>query len=258
MRSIWERHEIWGKIGKRAYGFDEYNRKGGCALDFSNKNLWLLFHWGDEPIYITETMVSTWIVMAVLIVLAVVVRVRLKGFKSVPRGFQNAVEAMVETMANFTRNTMGDPLENYGGYFFSIFAFILLSNYSALVGMRPPTADLATTAALALASFVLIHATGIRMKKGRYFKEYFEPNPIFFPINLVGELSKPISLAFRLFGNLLGGVIIMGLVYQMLPLVLRFVLPDILHAYFDVFVGALQAYIFTILSMTFISQKALD
>lgn len=227
-------------------------------MDFANKNLWLLFYWGDDPIYITQSILTTWIVMAVLIVLAVVVRVRLKSFKSVPRGFQNVIETLVETMYNFAKNTMGDALESYGGYFFSIFAFILLSNYSALIGLRPPTSDLATTAALALATFVLIHFTGIRMKRGKYFKEYFEPNPIFFPINLVGELSKPISLAFRLFGNLLGGVIIMGLVYQMLPLALRFVLPDILHAYFDVFVGALQAFIFTVLSMTFISQKALD
>lgn len=223
-----------------------------------NKNLLFLFEWNGEPIYLTQTLLTTWIVMGALILFAVIVRVRLLSFKNVPRGFQNLVEIMVESMDNLAASTMGERLEGYGGYFFSVFAFILVSNYSGLIGLRPPTADLATTAALALSTFVIIHFTGIRVRRGKYFKDYFSPNPIFFPINLVGELSKPISLAFRLFGNLLGGVIIMGLVYQMLPFVLRFVLPGVLHAYFDVFVGALQAFIFTVLSMTFISQKVED
>lgn len=217
----------------------------------------MLFQWGGETVYVTQTMVSTWIIMAVMILLAVIVRIRITHrFTSVPRGFQNVIEALVEAMNTFARNTMGEKLEGFGAYFFSIFGFILLSNYSGLVGLRPPTSDLATTIALALSTFVLIHLSGIVYQKGRYFKDYFSPSPIFFPINLVGELSKPISLAFRLFGNILGGVIIMGLVYQMLPVALRFVLPDILHIYFDVFVGALQAFIFTVLSMTFITQKA--
>lgn len=227
-------------------------------MDFSNKNLWVLFQWGDETYYVTQTLLSTWIVMGVLILLAVIVRIRLVRFKSVPKGFQNIIEALVETMANFAKSTMGDKLEGLGGYFFSIFAFILLSNYSGLVGLRPPTADLATTAALALSTFVLIHFMGISMRRGRYFKDYFSPHPIFFPINLVGELAKPVSLGFRLFGNMLGGVIIIGLVYSLLPIALRFILPDVLHAYFDIFAGALQAFIFTILSMTFIQQKAVD
>lgn len=225
-------------------------------MDITNKNLWLLFMWGDEPVYLTETMLATWVVMGVLIAFAVVVRVRLRSFRNVPRGFQNTVEAMVEVMSDFAASIMGEELEGYGGYFFSIFAFIICSNYSGLAGLRPPTSDLATTAALALSTFVLIHFTGLRARKGKYFREYFSPNPIFFPINLVSEISKPISLAFRLFGNMLGGVIIIGLVYWMLPPLLRFALPTVLHAYFDVFAGALQAFIFTILSMTFIAQKA--
>lgn len=225
-------------------------------MDFTNKNLWLLFMWDGESIYLTQTIVSTWFVMGVLILLAVIVRVSLKHWRSVPKGFQNVIEALVETMSNFTRSTMGEGFDWFGGYFFGVFAFILLSNYCGLLGLRPPTADLATTAALALSTFVLIHVTGIRRTGVGYFKSYFEPYPIFFPINLMGELSKPISLGFRLFGNILGGTIIMGMVYAMLPFALRFVLPGVLHAYFDVFVGALQSFIFTILSMTFIKLKA--
>lgn len=225
-------------------------------MDFSNENLGILFQWDGGVIYLTETMVSTWVVMGVLIVFALIVRIRLSSFKGVPTGFQNIVETLVETMSNFARTTMGEKLEGLGGYFFSVFAFILLSNYSGLVGLRPPTADLATTASLALTTFVLIHVMGIYHRRGQYFKKYLSPHPVFFLMNVVGEFSKPISLAFRLFGNILGGVIIIGLVYQMLPLALRFILPDVLHAYFDLFAGALQAFIFTILSMTFIQQQA--
>jgi F-type H+-transporting ATPase subunit a len=226
-------------------------------MDFTNKNLWLLFEWNGEKFYVTQSLVAAWAVMAVLIVFAVIVRIRLRSFKSVPKGFQNVVEAMVETMSNFARDTMGQELEAYGGFYFTIFAFILLSNYSGLFGLRPPTADLATTAALALTTFVLTQFVGIRRLKGAYFKEFFSPNPIFFPINLIGEISKPVSLAFRLFGNLLSGVIIVGIVYEMLPIFLLFALPDIIHIYFDIFVGALQAFVFTMLSMNFMAQRAL-
>jgi F-type H+-transporting ATPase subunit a len=225
-------------------------------VDFSNKNLGVLFRIGDETIYFNQTHLSTWIVMGMLLILAVIVRLALPRFSAVPRGFQNVVEALVEVMSNFAKSTMGERFEGYGGIYFSIFSFILVSNYSGLVGLRPPTADLATTAALGLITFALIQIGGVREQRGQYLKSFFKPYPIFFPINLVGELSKPVSLAFRLFGNMLGGVIIVGLVYQMLPLALRFLLPDVLHAYFDIFAGALQAFIFTVLSMTFIRQKS--
>ncbi len=225
-------------------------------MDFSIKNHRVLFHLWDTPVYLTDTLIATWIIMGALILLAVVVRVRLRRFQEVPRGFQNIIETMVESMDNFTKTIMGPGFDEFGPYFFGVFLFILLANYSGLFGLRQPTADLAVTGALAMMSFVLIHFRGIRMQKRGYIKEYFSPHPVFFPINLVGEISKPVSLAFRLFGNILGGVIIMGLIYGMLPLALRIVLPDLLHAYFDVFAGSLQAFIFTILSMTFIAQKS--
>lgn len=225
-------------------------------MDFSNKNLWRLFEINGHTVYLTQSLLATWIIMAILIVFAVVVRIWLPRFKGVPKGFQNVVEAMVEIMENFAKSFMGDSSREFGGYFFTIFAFILLSNYSGMFGLRPPTADLATTAALGLMTFFILHVTGIRKQKVGYLKEYISPNPIFLPINLISEISKPISLAFRLFGNVLGGVIIVGIIYEMLPLALTFLLPDLLHVYFDIFVGALQAFIFTVLSMTFVAQKA--
>jgi F-type H+-transporting ATPase subunit a len=222
-----------------------------------NKNLSVLFEWNDLKVYLSETFVSTWVVMALLIVLAIIVRIKLKSFKDVPTGFQNVIEAIVDTIRNFARDTLGKELEALGGYFFGIILFILLSNYSGLLGLRPPTADLATTAPLALSTFLLIHFFGMKMRKAAYFKEYLYPNPIFLPVNVVGELSRPISLGFRLFGNIVGGLIILELIYTMPPILFRFVLPVVLHGYFDLFAGALQTFVFTILSMTFISQKAL-
>ena len=226
-------------------------------MDFNSNYRALLFEIFGLKIYLTDTLIATWVVMAILIVFAIVVRLRLRSFKDVPAtGFQHLVETMIEQIDNLTTSTMNPELESFSGFFFGIFAFIILSNYIGLFGLRPPTADLATTMALALTVFVLIHATGAIRRKGAYWKSFFEPYPIFFPINLISEISTPISLGFRLFGNILGGLIIMGMVYEMLPRLLTLVLPDILHAYFDLFVGALQAYIFTVLSMTFIKQKA--
>lgn len=227
-------------------------------LDFSNKNLRLLFEIGGEDIYITQSILSTWIVMGVLILIAIIIRIRLNKFKSIPRGFQNVVEAAVEAIENFTQKTMGKETTFFSGYFLSIFAFIIFSNYSSLIGLRPPTSDLATTLALALMTFVLTHASGLKTKKLKYFKSFIEPIPVFLPINIIGEIAKPVSLAFRLFGNILSGVIIMGLIYTMLPVLLRVILPDFLHFYFDIFVGGLQAFIFTVLSMTYVAQAMGD
>lgn len=224
-------------------------------MDFTNKNLAVLFEIGGTKFYLTQTLVATWIVMGILILFAIVVRIKLLKFKEVPKGFQNVVEIMVETMDNFTVGTMGESYRHFGGFFFGIFAFIICANYSGLLGLRPPTADVATTGALAITIFVITHATGIKRRKLGYLKSFIEPNPIFLPINLIGEVSNVLSLCFRLFGNMLGGVIILGLAYQMFPTLLKFVVPSALHAYFDLFAGALQAFIFTVLSMTFIMQK---
>ena len=225
-------------------------------MDFTNHYLGVLFEIFGIKFYVTETLLATWVVMAVLIVLAIVVRIRLKKFTPVPSRFQNIIEILVQTMDNFTVSTMGAEFRQFGGFFFGIFAFIICANYSGLLGLRPPTADVATTAALSLTLFFVTHTVGIRRRKLGYFKSFVQPNVIFLPINLIGEVSNVLSLCFRLFGNMLGGVIIIGIVYNLFPPLLSVGIPAALHAYFDIFAGALQAYIFTVLGMTFIRQKA--
>ena len=225
-------------------------------MDFSNNNIAVLFHIGDDTVYLTQTHISTWVVMGILIITAVIVRLTLPRFRAIPGVLQNIVETIVEMLSAFSKSNLGDRDSKYGGVYFGIFMFIIFSNLSGLFGLRPPTADLATTASLALITFVLIHAESIMSLRFGYLKTFIKPYPVFLPINLIGEISKPLSLAFRLFGNALGGMIIIGLAYKMLPLLLRFLLPDVLHALFDIFTGSLQAFIFTMLSMIFIRQKS--
>ena len=225
-------------------------------MDFTNKNIAELIKIGEDTIYLTQTHISTWVVMGFLIISAIIIRLMLPRFRDIPGTFQNIVETIVELLSSFTRSNLEEHDKNYGCVYFSIFLFILISNLSGLFGLRPPTADLATTSALALITFILIHIESIINLRLGYLKSYIKPYPIFLPINLIGEISKPLSLAFRLFGNMLGGFIIIGLTYSMLPLLLRFLLPDVLHAFFDIFASALQAFIFTMLSMVFIKQKS--
>ncbi|HHU23384.1 MAG TPA: F0F1 ATP synthase subunit A [Clostridiales bacterium] len=224
---------------------------GDILLDFRVDNLWVLQIGGVE-IWITRTIFNTWIIMLVLIVLALFLRFKLRRFEEIPRGLQNAMEAVVEIFDGFLRNSGGEKLMPLGKWFFAVFAFIFVSNISGVVGLRPPTADWATTFALALATFILIQVMGIKYRKTGYVKSFFEPLFIFFPLNLIGELARPVSLSFRLFGNILAGTILMALVYQLAPIIFQFGIPAVLHAYFDLFMGALQTYIFCVLSIMFI------
>ena len=224
-------------------------------MDFNNRVLWTIELFGLE-VWITETIFNTWIVMAVLIGFAIAVRLMLKHFRDIPAGFQNAVEMAVEYFDKFVKAAVGEKFMYLGNWFFMVFAFILVSSLAGLLGLRPPTSDFATTFALALVTFGMIQVLGIAYRRGKYLKSFFEPYFIFFPLNVIGELARPVSLSFRLFGNVLAGTIMMSLLYGLLPVFLRFVWPAALHAFFDLFAGVLQTYIFCILSLTFIAAAA--
>jgi F-type H+-transporting ATPase subunit a len=218
--------------------------------------------WEVAGVPISETVVVTWMIMAVLFVFAIAAT---RNFEKVPKGMQNAVEMLVDTMNNFTAQTMGEDKKGFSPYMGTLFIFLLVANLIGLVGFRPPTADVNTTFALSIITFVLTQFNGIRSKGiGTYIKGFFEPFVLLFPLNILGELANPISLAFRLFGNIVGGLIIMSLVYGgltglsgMIGLanvpILQAGIPAALHAYFDVFSGVLQSFIFVMLSMVFIS-----
>ena len=230
-----------------------------ATIDLLIKNHAVLNLFGLE-IWITDTTVTTWIIMGILITFGIVVRIKSRKFKEVPTGFQNVVEALVETFEKYLRSTVGDKLMFLGNWFFTLFLFILFSNLSGLFPViRTPTADWSMTFGLALVTFILIQVMGIKYRGTGYLKNLFAPLPwwcpipLFLPINLIGELARPISLSFRLFGNMLAGLIMMSLIYALTPIFTQLLIPSFLHAYFDLFSGVLQTYIFVTLSMTFVA-----
>ncbi len=209
---------------------------------------------------ITETLINFWIIGGILILFALITRIKLSKFTDVPTTkFQSGVEAVVEAFDNYVVAIMGKENREFGQWFFGVFVIVLFSNLSGLLTLRPPTADLVVTLCFGISTFVLIHFTGITRKKKEYWKGYLEPMPLFLPMNIVGELALPVSLSFRLFGNILGGMIIMELYYALVPYIwLKIGIPAIFHIYFDVFAGCLQAYIIVTLSMTFLRQQIPD
>ncbi len=207
-------------------------------------------------VWLTETIVNTWILMGVLIFLAIAVRISLRNYQTIPKGFQNAIEAVVEIFDNFATGALGKNVSYVSPWFFSTFLFILVSALASVLGLRAPTADWATTFALALVSFFLMVVLDFRHRKGEYFKDLLVPHPVFLPVNLIGELAKPISLSFRLFGNMLSGTILLALYYGLTPLLVQIGIPAVLHGIFDVAFGALQTYIFVIISMMYINNAA--
>lgn len=222
-------------------------------LNIENYAIWNIF---GIDIWITETIVNTWIIMLVLILIALYTRSKLKKFKEIPAGFQNAIEAVIEMFDNFITNTLGKKLSYIAPWYFMVFMFVLFSALMSIFGLRAPTADWATTFALAFASFILMLGMGFKHQKGAYLKSFFDPHFIFFPLNLIGEIAKPVSLSFRLFGNMLSGTIILTLYYGLMPYFTQIGIPALLHAFFDIIFGALQTYIFVILSLMYVKGAA--
>ena len=206
---------------------------------------------------VSQTVIITWIAMAALIVLALILRVTvIAHMKDVPGKAQNVLETMVEAVADYTESRtphLGDTLP---AYLFSLAALMIACAAVELFGYRAPTADITMTFAMALVTFFLINYYGIKRKGiGGRLKSYAEPTPIVFPMKIVSDLAVPVSLACRLFGNMLGGMIVMELLYYALGNA-GFFAPPIAGLYFNVFHPLIQAFIFVTLSLTFINEAA--
>lgn len=200
---------------------------------------------------ISQTVTTTWFIMAVIMGLVLwLTRKR----EDVPTGAQNFAELLVESIQGLVKQTMGENRLNFAPYMGTLLIFIAFANLSGLFGLRPPTADVNTTLALALMTFFTIHVGGTISKGAGYFKGFLEPFPLLLPLNIIGELATPISLSFRLFGNIVGGMIIMSLLYGALGFFAFIPIPAVLHVYFDLFAGLLQSFIFTMLTMVFVSM----
>ena len=212
-----------------------------------------------QQVWLTTSHACILIVMAIMIIFAIVANRKLKKAKEVPDKFQNLIELMVEMLDGMVASTMGKWAPRFVNYISTIFIFILMSNISGLFGLRPPTADYGTTLALALITFFMIWINKFRHQKIKtIWSDMCSPLPpwlpVWLPINLVSELAVPVSLSLRLFANVLSGTVIMALVYGLLR-VIALAWPAVLHVYFDLFSGAIQTYVFCMLTMTYVTQS---
>ena len=214
---------------------------------------------------LSETIVTQWIIMAFLIILALLLT---RDLKKVPTSKRQVfLEMAIGGLRNLVTETTGTAFIKRApwiSYIGTIFLFFVCSDLIVMFGFRSPTTDLDTTVAWALITFFMIYVMGVKFKGMAYFKELLEPTPLMAPLNIIGEFARPISLSFRPFGNILGGSIIMSLFYQMLEYfssmipslkipIGEFLIPVPLHLYFDLFAGSLQAFIFIMLTMVFVS-----
>lgn len=211
-----------------------------------------------QTVWITTSHACIVIVLAFLIIFSIVVNIKLRKATEIPKGFQNVIELIIEMLDDMVAGSMGKWAPGFRNYIGTIFIFILVCNFSGLVGLRPPTADYGTTLALALISFTVIHFNQFKHQKVKdIWTGMCSPLPpwlpIWFPISLIGEIAVPISLSLRLFANILSGTVIMALVYGLINQFAVF-WPGVLHIYFDVFSGAIQTYVFCMLTMTYIAD----
>ena len=218
-----------------------------------------------ETVWITTSHVCVLIVLLVLLGFALAANRKIRraarelSDREAPGGMVNFLELLVEKLDDMVEHAMGIHAPAFVNYIGTVFLFLLCSNVSGLFGLRPPTADYGTTLALALMTFVLICTVRIRHQRpGRIWGELCSPLPswlpLWVPVNLISELAIPISLSLRLFANVLSGTVMLALVYGLLREI-AYVWPAALHAYFDLFSGAIQTYVFCMLTMTYIARS---
>jgi F-type H+-transporting ATPase subunit a len=206
-----------------------------------------------EPLHISEAgthaIVYTWLIMGLLLLLSVMAT---KGLKAVPGGLQNFMEVIIGGIENMLVETMGE----HGKPFFPLIAtlaiFILVSNLIGLIpGFYPPTANINTTAACAVVVFVATHVVGIREHGFHYIKHFMGPilwlAPMMIFIEVIGHLSRVISLTLRLFGNMNGHELVLMIFFGLAPFLVP--LPMMLMG---VLVSFIQAFVFMLLAMIYI------
>lgn len=211
-----------------------------------------------QTVWITTTHICLLIVVLALIGIAFAISRVMKKATEVPGTAQNAAEIIVDLLDGVVKGGMGKSAYKFMNYIGTVFIFILICNISGLFGLRPPTADYGVTLPLGLITFVLIHFNKFKHQKvSGVIKGLCDPWPIWAPINIIGDIAVPISLSLRLFANVLSGTVMMALVYGLLS-VIAIGWPAVLHVYFDLFSGAIQTYVFCMLTMTYISDAIGD
>ena len=212
----------------------------------------IILFMGHEMAFNLKAIAMTWIVIVLLIVFGIFTR-RKNGIR--PRPMQVMGEMYLSAFYQLTEDALGRELaKTYAPLISALFMFLLLSNWLGIIPyLHEPTKDLNTPLSLGLMGFVIAHYAGIKSKGWKiYLKAYLEPIFFMMPLNVIGELSKVVSISFRLFGNIMGGSIIILVVSH---LTYSMVFPPLLNAFFGLFVGTIQAFVFTMLTLVYISVQ---
>jgi len=206
--------------------------------------------WQFGVIAVSATLLYTWLVMAILVTASWLVTRRLSTHERPPR-WQNLLEVLVSAMRDQIRDISHQDPGRYLPFIGTLFLFVAMANLLAVVpGYRPPTASLSTTTALAVCVFVAVPLYGIGTRGlGGYLRQYLRPSPFMLPFNIVGELSRTLALAVRLYGNIMSGAMIAGILLSFMP----FFFP-VLMQLLGLLTGMIQAYIFAVLAMVYIAS----
>lgn len=206
----------------------------------------VFFQWG--PVSLNATIVFTWFVMALMVLGSWLVTRRLSAETRLSR-WQNLLEVLVAGIRDEIREISGQAPGQYLPFVGTLFLFIAVSNLLSIVpGYEPPTGSLSTTAALAACVFVAVPVYGISQKGISYFAQYIKPSVFMLPFNIMGELSRTLALAVRLFGNVMSGTMIAAILLAITPLIFPIVMQAL-----GLLTGLIQAYIFAILAMVYIA-----
>lgn len=224
----------------------------------------LLFTFGSFEWFVHQSVII-WLVLCV-IVTSFLCYAGSKIKKADPTKAPTGLVLVVETVAEFTMGVIGANLKgktwNYLPLMGTLMIMMVLSNLMGLLGFQTPTSNISIILSLVLCMVLLIHGTDIKLHgiKGK-IKGWMEPVPALLPLNIIGDIAFPISLTFRLFGNMLGGTILVMLLYLLVSSLLPwgavlFTITPFIHLYFDVFAAFMQTYIFFTLSSFFLSEGA--
>ncbi len=206
--------------------------------------------WG-WAVFNADTLFNTVLVCALLLIFALVLRLQLHS--GVPSPLQNATEAVVEFIGGLVQTSMAGRGINLAPLAITLFVFLLIANWIGLIPkLKSPTNDWNTTLSLALMTFLLVQFYSIRKRGLGGFLKHFFLQPPYFPLSVIDELAKPVTLSFRLYFNIFVGELLLALIVILIPPWISW-LPGAIWTLFSLFVGVVQAFIFTILTVSYIA-----
>jgi F-type H+-transporting ATPase subunit a len=210
-----------------------------------------IIYWQSGWIKLNATFVFTWVVMALLVLISIIITRRLTSDPKKISKAQNILEVVVINVRKQIRDISQQNPDRYLSFIGTLFIFIVVSNLLGIVpGFNPPTGSLSTTTGLAICVFFAVPIYGIAsLGLLGYLKQYVRPSPIMLPFNIIGEFSRILALAVRLFGNVMSGTMLVAILLAIIP----FIFPIVMQA-LGMLTGVIQAYIFAVLAMVYIAS----